>query len=87
VSYNTTTTDERGRTNTHVKGPEKSGRKYLSNAAAAEYLDTSTDTLRRLVLQGRLRAYRLGDRGRRYAIADLDALLVPIEPADADDDD
>ena len=51
-------------------------RALMSPAHAADYLDISTDTLRRLVQQGELRAVTLPTGGaRRYARADLDGLV------------
>lgn len=46
---------------------------------AREYLGISDATLRRLVREGRLPAYRMGGMGRlRFRKEDLDAVLVPV---------
>ncbi len=56
---------------TSVTGPS------MSLANAAVHVDSSTWTLRRLIANGTLPAYKLGGR-IRIKIADLDALLVPM---------
>lgn len=56
---------------TSVTGPS------LSLANAAVHHDTSIWTLRRLIADGTLPAYKLGGR-IRIKIADLDALLVKM---------
>lgn len=53
----------------------------LFNAAhAAEYLDVSPDTIRRLVAKGDLLAVKLGG-SVRYARSDLDALIERLRRA------
>jgi excisionase family DNA binding protein len=54
---------------------------YISLDAAAEQIGVSKRTIRRLVADGRLPAYRVGSRVVRIDSADLDALLTPIPNA------
>jgi excisionase family DNA binding protein len=49
-------------------------RGLLSPKSAAEYLDVSATTLRRLVSSGELLAVKLGG-STRYSLKDLDALI------------
>jgi excisionase family DNA binding protein len=49
---------------------------------AADYLDISTETLRRLVRTGELLAVKLGG-STRYARADLDALIERLRRKEA----
>jgi len=49
-------------------------RALFSPKNAADYLDVSTETLRRLVARGELLAVKLGG-STRYARVDLDALV------------
>lgn len=49
----------------------------LSIAAAAEYLDVSKDTVRRLISQGDLKAYRIG-RSIRIHPRDVMKALKPV---------
>lgn len=55
---------------------------YLTVAQAAEALQLSPDTVRRLIAAGDLKAFRIGPRGRRRPIrvdgASLAALLDPV---------
>lgn len=54
---------------------------YLSQADAADYLGVSVRTIRQLISDGRLPAYRLSAARNglvRLRRADLDALLTPI---------
>jgi excisionase family DNA binding protein len=54
-------------------------RALFTTSHAAEYLDISPDTLRRLVQSGELRAVTLPTGGaRRYARDDLDALVARL---------
>lgn len=48
----------------------------LSNAAA--YLGVSHKTLRRLIAEGKLPAFRVGGRAIRVYAADIEALKVPV---------
>ncbi len=47
----------------------------------ADYLVVTDRTVRRLVVKGQLRAYRLG-RQIRFRRADVDALLAPVTTGD-----
>ncbi len=51
-------------------------KEVLSRAAAAEYLDVSTDTLDRLRLAGRIPACPVSARLVKYRRADLDTYLA-----------
>jgi excisionase family DNA binding protein len=57
---------------------ERFGRAYVGIAEAATYLDVEHKTVRRLITQGRLPAYRLGKRLIKVKVTDLDALLTPM---------
>ncbi|MGV9832896.1 excisionase family DNA-binding protein [Nocardia niigatensis] len=50
---------------------------YLSIQAAAERASVSTDTVRRMIATGRLRAYRFGGQ-IRIAIEDFDLAMRPL---------
>lgn len=52
----------------------------------ADYLGTSTKTVRRYIAAGRLKAYRLGARAVRVDLDQLDALLQPIPTARSNGD-
>ncbi len=54
---------------------------YLSVNDAADYTGVSTSTIRRYIENGRLRAYRMGQRLVKVQQADLDALMRPIPAA------
>jgi excisionase family DNA binding protein len=47
----------------------------------AEYLGVTTRTVRQMVLDGRLKAYRLGARVIRFRRSEVDAALEPIDAA------
>jgi excisionase family DNA binding protein len=53
-------------------------RRLASIQDTADYLGTSTKTVRRYIAAGRLKAYRMGDRALRVDLDQLDALLQPI---------
>lgn len=53
-------------------------RAYVGIPEAATYLDVATKTVRRMIAEGRLPAYRLGNRVIKVRIDDLDAALKPI---------
>ncbi|MCV7381459.1 helix-turn-helix domain-containing protein [Mycobacterium alsense] len=46
---------------------------------AAAYLDVDHKTIRRLIAAKRLPGYRLGNRIIKVKIADLDAVLTPMQ--------
>lgn len=59
----------------------RSGRKWLTQDEAADYLKITSRTVRRMVATGQLPAYRLGPRLLRIDLADVDALLRPVPTA------
>lgn len=52
--------------------------RYVTQSAAAEYLNVTDRTIRNLIARGSLTGYRLGARAIRVDRAELDALLTPI---------
>ncbi|OQZ89519.1 hypothetical protein BST11_16960 [Mycobacterium alsense] len=52
---------------------------YLGIPEAAAYLDVDHKTIRRLIAAKRLPGYRLGNRIIKVKIADLDAVLTPMQ--------
>jgi excisionase family DNA binding protein len=64
-------------------------RRYISIAEAAEYLGISARTVRRLIAEGQLKAYRIGKYPGRLIRIDLDEideqLMNPIGPYWDDD--
>jgi len=67
---------------TRNRGPKPEPRTplepFVGLSAAAGYLGYHTDTLRRLVREGRLPAYRIAPGADlRFKVSDLDALLKP----------
>lgn len=52
---------------------------YLGIPEAAAYLDVDTKTIRRLIASNRLAGYRLGNRIIKVKVADLDAVLTPMQ--------
>ena len=61
--------------------PKANHRAYVGIPEAATYLDVTPKTIRRYIAEGKLPAYRLGDRIVRIKIADLDAALTPMGAA------
>ena len=59
---------------------ETTGRRWVSLEDAARYIGTSEKTVRRMIAAGDLPAYRMGVRLIRIDMADIDALMVPMEP-------
>ena len=53
-------------------------RRWINQREAAEYLGITDRTLRRMIADGRLPAYRLGPRLLRIDVGDLDGLMRPI---------
>lgn len=51
---------------------------WVNPSEAAQHLGVAPRTLRRMVSEGRVPAYRLGPRLVRFKIADLDAALNRI---------
>ncbi|HWT50010.1 MAG TPA: helix-turn-helix domain-containing protein [Mycobacterium sp.] len=54
-------------------------RGYVGITDAATYLDVTQKTIRKLIANGELQAYRLGNHVLKVRIADLDAVLRPVE--------
>jgi excisionase family DNA binding protein len=52
---------------------------YLGILGAAVYLDGDHKTIRRLIASKRLAAWRLGNRIIKIKVADLDAVLTPMQ--------
>jgi excisionase family DNA binding protein len=52
---------------------------YLGIPEAAAYLDVDHKTIRRLIAAKRLPGYRLGNRIIKIKVADLDAVLTPMQ--------
>lgn len=52
---------------------------WLGIPEAAAYLDVDTKTIRRLIAAQRLPGYRLGNRIIKVKVADLDAVLTPLQ--------
>lgn len=57
---------------------------YVTIAEAARRLDVSRSTVWRWIRQGRLRAYRAGQRTIRIRDEDLDAQMTPFQPLDTE---
>lgn len=53
-------------------------RAYVGIPEAATYLDVATKTIRRLIAEKKLPAYRLGNRVIKVKIVDLESVLTPI---------
>lgn len=52
-------------------------RRYVSITDAAEYLGVSTRTIRTMIADGRLCAYRMGRRFIRLDLDQIDAAMIP----------
>lgn len=57
-------------------------RRLAGIAAAADYNDVSTRTIRRYIAEGRIPGYRVGPRLVKVDLDDLDALARPIPTAE-----
>jgi excisionase family DNA binding protein len=57
---------------------------YLTLAEAADFLACDEHTLRRRIAEGKLAGYRIGPRGTRVKLADVEALVERIPTAGAD---
>jgi excisionase family DNA binding protein len=53
-------------------------RRWAAQAEAADYLDITPKTLRRMVATGQVTGYRMGPRLIRFDLDELDALMRPI---------
>lgn len=51
---------------------------YISQAEAAAYLGVSPRTVRQMIADGRLRAYRSGTRLVRLRVEEIDAAMKPF---------
>lgn len=56
-------------------------RRWASLPDAAEYIQVSQKTLRRMIAQGSITGYRINSRLIRLDLDELDALLSPIQSA------
>lgn len=54
------------------------GRAYISINEAADYLGVTSRTIRQMVSDGRLRAYRSGHRLVRLRLEEIDAAMKPF---------
>lgn len=61
--------------------PEASDSRFIPIADAAAYLSCSVKTIRRLIIGGKLRAYRLGKRAIRVDRTELDKVMTRIPHA------
>lgn len=59
-----------------------STQRFASLAAAAEYVDVSEKTMRRMISSGYITGYRIGKRLIRVDLDDLDRLARRIQAAD-----
>jgi excisionase family DNA binding protein len=60
-------------------GPNRAARRrYVKVAEAAEYLQVTTRTVRQMVADGRLTAYRSGTRLVRLDLNEIDAAMKPF---------
>ncbi|GBE67123.1 hypothetical protein MFM001_35850 [Mycobacterium sp. MFM001] len=53
-------------------------RRYIKIAEAAEYLQVTDRTIRQMIADGRLRAYRSGGRLVRLDLNEVDAAMQPF---------
>jgi len=67
---------------TTITVPQSARRGWGTIDQAAEYLNTSRQTIRRRIADGTLKAYRFG-REIRIKLDDLDAMLEPIAEGEA----
>lgn len=63
--------------------PKPPGKRFISQTEAAQRWDVSVDTIRRLISDGKVSAFRL-DRIIRLDAAELDACFRPIPSARQD---
>lgn len=54
------------------------GRRYATQAQAAEYLSVTTRTIRQMIADGRLTGYRSGARLVRVDLNEIDAAMRPF---------
>jgi excisionase family DNA binding protein len=53
-------------------------RRWISQQEAAEHLGVTTRTIRQMVVDGRLRAYKSGSRLIRLDLNEIDAAMQPF---------
>lgn len=58
-------------------------RAYASVSEVAQYLGLNDETIRRMIAEGRLRAYRNGKKLIRLDLNEVDAAMRPIPTAEA----
>ena len=58
--------------------PPNNGRGYVGITEAATYLYVTPKTVRKLIADQELQAYRLGTKTLRIKLADLDAVCKPL---------
>lgn len=58
--------------------PPAVGRRWATTQKAADYLGVTDRTIRQMVADGRLRAYRSGGRVVRIDLNELDAAMEPF---------
>lgn len=61
-----------------AKTPPVKCRNYVTQAQAAEYLGITPRTIREMIADGRLTAYRLGTRVVRLDLDEIDAAMTPV---------
>lgn len=52
--------------------------RWATRVEAARYISVHPNTITRWAAEGRVAAYRFGNRSVRYNLNDIDAMLVPI---------
>ncbi|AYE95359.1 hypothetical protein C0J29_11725 [Mycobacterium paragordonae] len=58
--------------------PASTRQRYITQAEAAEYLGVTSRTVRQMIADGRLRAYRSGTRVVRLRVDEIDAAMKPF---------
>jgi excisionase family DNA binding protein len=69
--------------NRRTRRDEQFGRAFVGIPEAATYLGVAEKTIRRLIRDDKLAAYRLGNRVIKIRIEDLETVLSPIGGASA----
>lgn len=64
-----------------VNDQDGRGEKFVSLAQSADYYGMSERSIRRMIAEGKLPAYRVGKRQIRIKVTDLEALAAPIPAA------
>lgn len=60
----------------------RNGHVYITQSEASEVLAVTSRTVRNMIADGRLRAYRLGPRVIRLRLDEVEAALEPVNAAD-----